>query len=217
MSSKPSACIFFDVDDTLYPPQRGLWDEISRRITLYIVERIGVREAEAELMRQRYFLTFGTTCNGLRQEYGVDPQDYYRFVHDIPLDRFLQTDPELRRMLTALPQRKFIFSNGDRAHILRVLTALGIEDRFDGIIDIFATDFACKPSEAAYRAAVRLAASAPAERCVLVDDLPRNLAPAKELGWITVLVHNRAADGSAHYQIDAIYRLPELLARIGVP
>ena len=210
MTPLSPACIFFDLDDTLYPPQRGVWNEIALRINRYLVERVGIRELEAEALRKRYFATYGTTLNGLRHEHAVDPQDYYAYVHDIPLDRFLAPDPALHRMLTSLPQKKFIFSNADHTYIRRVLSALEVEACFDGIVDIFATGFACKPMEESYRIALREAGSPPADRCVLVDDLPRNLLGARGLGWTTVLVHNQSAEDSAHYRIDTIYQLSDL-------
>jgi putative hydrolase of the HAD superfamily len=203
--------IFFDLDDTLYPPKRGVWEEIARRINRYMVERVGIHESEVDALRRRYFKEYGTTCNGLRREHGVPPEDFYRFVHDIPLGEYLAPDPALRRMLEEMPQRKLVFSNADRAHIQRVLSILNVADFFEKIIDIFATGFACKPMDAAYRIAMQKAGSPPAEGCMLVDDLPRNLAPARGLGWTTVLVHNPAPDGSADHQIKTIYQLPDLL------
>jgi putative hydrolase of the HAD superfamily len=211
MSPQFPSCIFFDVDDTLYPPERGVWNQIGLRINRYIVETVGIPESEAETLRRSYFMKYGTTCNGLRAEHHVDPQEYYRFVHDIPLDQYLEPDPALRRMLESIPQKKFIFSNADRAYVLRVLSVLNVADQFDGIIDIFSTGFACKPMDAAYRIAMQKAGSPPGDRCMLVDDLPRNLLPARGLGWATVLVHTRSPDGAALHQIESIYRLPELL------
>ena len=201
---------FFDLDDTVYPPETGLWDEIGRRINRYLMERIAVPETAVEDLRRRYFETYGTTCQGLRIEQQVDPEDYYRFVHDIPLERFLSPDPALRRMLTGLGQQRFIFSNADRAYILRVLTILDIAECFDGIIDIFATGLVPKPQPDAYQTAMQMAGSPPADRCLLADDLPRNLRPARELGWTAVLVHHRPDDGSAHHPIETIHRLPEV-------
>jgi putative hydrolase of the HAD superfamily len=211
MASTPITCIFFDVDDTLYPPERGVWNEIALRINRYMVERVGIRESEADALRRRYFTTYGTACNGLRHEHGVDPEDYYRYVHDIPLEEFLAPDPALRRMLERIPQKKIVFSNADRAYILRVLSVLGVGDLFNGIVDIFSTGLISKPMAEAYRIAMRMTGSPPVEACMLVDDLPRNLQPARALGWITVLVHHRASDDSAHHQLDSIYRLPDLL------
>ncbi len=206
------ACIFFDLDDTLYPPERGVWGEITARINRYLVERIGIPEAEVDELRKKYFSAYGTTLNGLRAEHDVDPVEYSRFVHDVPLERLLAPDPPLRRMLESLPQKKFIFSNADRPYILRVLARLEIEDCFNGIVDIFATGFACKPMAASYRAAMQLAGSPSAEGCLLVDDLPRNLEPARKLGMAAVLVHGKSPAGSGDYHIDTIYQLADLIS-----
>jgi putative hydrolase of the HAD superfamily len=206
------ACIFFDLDDTLYPPERGVWREITARITRYLEERIGIPAAEVDGLRKRFNSNYGTVLNGLRAEYKVDPVEYSQYVHDIPLDQFLAPDPALRRMLEALPQKKFIFSNADRPYILRVLSQLDIEDCFAGIVDIFSTGFACKPMEAAYRMAIQLAGSPKAEACLLVDDLPRNLEPAMIIGMTGVLVHGKFPVRSGDYQIDTIYQLAGLIA-----
>jgi putative hydrolase of the HAD superfamily len=211
MSTLSTSTIFFDLDDTLYPPQRGVWSEIGRRINRYMVERTGIPESEVDAVRRRYFTEFGTTCNGLVREHGVDPQEYYRFVHDIPLEKYLAPDHALRRMLQEMPQKKFIFSNADRDYILRVLSVLQVEEYFSGIVDIFSTGFVCKPVESAYRIAMRKAGSPPDRECMLVDDLLRNLPPARSLGWKTVLIHHPCPDGASDHQIDTIYQLPNLL------
>jgi putative hydrolase of the HAD superfamily len=203
--------IFFDLDDTLYAPSRGVWKEIAARINRYMVERVGIPAAEVDALRKRYFSMYGTSLNGLRAEHGVDPTDYYPYVHDIPLEQYLAPDPRLRRMLQSLPQKKFVFSNADRPYILRVLTTLEIEDCFHGIVDIFSTDFVCKPMEGSYRAAMKLAGSPQAEACALVDDLPRNLEPAMELGMTAVLVHGKSPTRCGDFQIDTIYQLADLI------
>lgn len=203
--------VFLDLDDTLYPPQRMVWNAIAGRINRYMVERVGIREAEVDALRRRYFDAYGTTCNGLRREHSIDPQDFYRYVHDIPVDRLLAPDPELRRMLSGLTHKKFIFSNADRAYILRVLAALGIADCVDGIIDIFSTDFACKPLPEAYRIAMQKAGAQRPQQCVLVDDLHRNLAAARELGWEALLVNKTAPPGLSIRNMESIYRLPKFL------
>jgi putative hydrolase of the HAD superfamily len=211
MKTFSPACIFFDLDDTLYAPERGVWREIASRINRYMVERTGIPEPEVDALRKRYFSEYGTALNGLRAEYSVDPTDYSRFVHDIPLEQYLAPDPALRRMLEALPQKKIIFSNADRPYILRVLSRLDIEDCFNGIVDIFSTGFACKPMEASYRIAMQLAGSPQPEDCALVDDLPRNLKPAREMGMTSVLVHGKFPSPSEEYQIPSIYQLADLI------
>jgi len=132
-------------------------------------------------------------------------------VHDLPLTKFLQRDDSLRSLLEALPQRKWIFSNADRAHIERVLSVLGLTGVCDGIIDIYATGFTCKPFDRAYALAMTLASAPNPEVCLLVDDQPRNLEPAARLGMTTVLVHPRSLTPSDCFSISSIHDLPFLM------
>src|SRR2546421_12883449 len=93
----------FDLDDTLYGSQTGLWSAIQQRINLYLTRRMVSPPAEARRRREHYLHTFGTTLNGLRQEFHVDVEDYLTFVHDLPLADYLQPDPALNGMLARLP------------------------------------------------------------------------------------------------------------------
>jgi putative hydrolase of the HAD superfamily len=212
MMRKPGpACLFIDLDDTLYPPRRGIWKEISRRINVFLTDRMGIPAAAVDAERRRLFETYGTTLKGLQHERIVDPQEYFAFVHDIPVNQYLAEDPELQDMLSRLPQKKYIFSNADSPYILRVLAALGVRDLFDGIVDIYATGFACKPLPAAYQAALRHAGQATPAACWLVDDLPRNLIPASQLGMTTVLVSPEPRPAGVDHRIDDIHALGGLL------
>jgi putative hydrolase of the HAD superfamily len=208
----PIELLFLDLDDTLYPPESGLWPEIGRRIDLFMMEQIGIPAQDVRRLRGRYLREYGTTLNGLRMRYGVDPQEYLAFVHDLPLQDFLHRDDALRGKLTALPQPKWIFSNADRPHIERVLTALGMDGIFDGIIDIYATGFACKPFERAYTLAMQLANVTHPETCLLADDQPRNLEPAVKLGMTAVLVHARSNKPIRTHSLPSIHDLPDFLA-----
>jgi len=40
--------ILFDLDETLYPRHAGLMQEISARITRYLIERMGLAPEEAQ-------------------------------------------------------------------------------------------------------------------------------------------------------------------------
>jgi putative hydrolase of the HAD superfamily len=202
---------FFDMDDTLYPPASGVWRAIGSRINRFMIERVGFPEEDIDSRRQEYFHRYGTTLNGLRKEFAVDPLEYLKFVHDVPVEELLKPDPRLQAMLREMPQRKFIFSNADRPYIQRVLNALGVAGFFEEIIDIVRTGFVCKPLPGAYAIALDTAGSPPASDCVVVDDLVRNLDPASKLGMITVLVNHPLPNGALHHQIDSIYQLAGLL------
>ncbi|CAI5500163.1 unnamed protein product [Closterium sp. Naga37s-1] len=57
-----------------------------------------------------------------------------RFVHGRLPYHLLKPDPALRHLLDSLPQRKFVFTNADRAHASRCLHLLGLEGCFDAVI-----------------------------------------------------------------------------------
>ncbi len=199
----------FDLDNTLYPKSCGLWEAIGNRINRYMVERLGVEPEEVSKRRRDFLNTFGTTLNALRRYYSIDPDEFLAFVHDIPLDRYLQHDPALDRMLESLKLRRVIFTNADAQHARRVLSRLGILRHFESIIDIHMLEFVNKPDRRAYLKALDFLAARP-EECVLVEDSPANIAPAKELGMTTVMVGEGSSADGAHYHIDRITDLAKL-------
>ena len=197
--------IFFDLDDTLYTSNNGLWDAIGARMNRYMVERVGLPEGEVHLLRRHYFETYGTTLRGLQRHHKVDSDDYLAFVHDLRLRDYLQPEPELRHLLLSLPQRCWIFTNADSDHAKRVITILGLVECFNGIIDVKAMGFACKPEVEAYQRALFLAGSPAPEECVLIDDSYLNLKAARDLGMMTILVRSDANEHPA-----ATYSIPNL-------
>lgn len=204
--------LFFDLDDTLYSHANGLWAAIRERMGLYMAERMGIPPERVPTLREHYYRTYGTTLRGLQLHFRVNPQEYLDYVHDLPLEQYLQPRPELRPLLMGLPQRRWIFTNADVNHARRVLTILGLSDCFEGIIDIYALDFVCKPQEEAYLRALRLAGATDAKRCVLVDDSLANLEAARPLGFTTVWVTTQAeAHPAADYTLEDLAFLPRVM------
>ncbi len=198
--------LFFDLDDTLYPSNSGLWLAIRKCMNDYM-KRLGLPEEDIPRLRQSYLERYGTTLRGLQQDFHIDVDEYLDFVHNLPLNDYLQADPALRTLLLSLPQSRWIFTNSDKTHAQRVLGVLQIADCFDGIIDIRALDFICKPDLEAYRRAVALAGSPLTQECIIFDDAPRNLVPAKQLGFTTVLVAADPIPGSADFTISSLHQL----------
>jgi putative hydrolase of the HAD superfamily len=184
-------------------------EAIGRRINLYMTERLGVKPEEVSTIRDNFLKDFGTTLNALRRFYPVDPHEFLEFVHDIPLDRHLQHDSALIRMMESLKLRKIIFTNADAGHARRVLARLGILHCFESIIDIHMLEFVNKPYRRAYLKALDFAVACPDE-CVLIEDSAINIAPARALGMITVLVGNPSKPDGAHYHIERIADFEEL-------
>ncbi len=200
--------LFFDLDDTLYTPDNGLWDQIRQRMGKYMHECLGFSWEEIPLIRQTYYQKYGTTLRGLQQHYQIDTDEYLAYVHDLPLEDYLQPDPNLRNLLMSLPQKRWIFTNADADHARRVTTVLGVEDCFSGIIDVKSLNFACKPQPEAYLRALDLAGSARPQESVLLDDSISNLVGAKQAGFTTVLVGTDQAAAQVHCAIKNLLNLP---------
>jgi len=174
----------FDLDNTLYDAGNGIFTQIESRMTDYVSGFLGLARDKARLRQKDLYHQYGTTLNGLMHEHGCDAEHYLSFVHDIDLSG-LTADAALRDAVERLPGRRFIFTNGCRAHAGRILARLEMAHLFESVWDIRTIGFAPKPDPAAY-ASVVAAGGFDAAGTAMFDDLPRNLGPARALGMTTV-------------------------------
>lgn len=187
-------CWIFDLDNTLYPPELGLFAQIDQRMGAFIMNRVGCDAAEARAIQKRYFHDHGTTLAGMMRHHGVAPEEFLTFVHDIDLAH-VPEDMALRAALAALPGKRHIFTNADATYAAAVLERRGIADLFDCIVDIRATDYLPKPETAAYAALHRLIPGFDPTRSIFFDDMTRNLRPAHAMGITTVWLDNGSESG----------------------
>lgn len=207
--------VFFDLDETLYAKGNGLWNAIGNRMNQYMVEKLGMPEEQISKIRQNYFEEFGTTLRGLQYHHDVDAVEYLNFVHDLPLDQFLTPDPELKRLLSNIHPSGWIFTNSDVGHASRVIKALGLDECFKGIIDIYALDYFCKPNLEAYQKALEIAGQPEPETCLILDDSLANLKTANNMGMTTVLVGTNINPSSeVHFAINSLHDLPSLIPQL---
>jgi putative hydrolase of the HAD superfamily len=184
--------IIFDLDDTLYPRDTGLMHEVGCRIQMWLCDYLGLTWEEAIVRRREYFHRYGTTLGGLIAEHGMGAYDYLAFVHDVPVEEYLDPDPALAAMLDALPLQKAIYTNATSGYGWRVLRALGVADQFEQVIGIEEVGLRNKSNRDAYERTLELLDAQGCE-CIMVEDTAHNLRPARELGLTTVLVDT---DGS---------------------
>lgn len=173
----------FDLDNTLYPAECRLWEQVDRRINEMSARALGIPMDQARVVQKEYLRKYGTTLRGLMVEHNVDMRAYLDYVHDIDLAPVLP-NPALDAALRRLPGRKLVFTNGTLAHANRILAKLGIAERFEGVFDIRAAQYLPKPDPAVYDMLVKRHAIAP-PRAALFEDIARNLKPAHDLGMTT--------------------------------
>lgn len=203
--------IFFDLDDTLYPSRVGLWEMIKNRMNSYMSERLNIPLQEIPVLREKYYLQYGTTLLGLRRHHQVDMQDFLAYVHDIPLTEYLTPDPVQRAILLSLPTRNLIFTNADIHHAERVLQVLNLQDVFSAIIDINRVDPYCKPMLPSFAIAMQVAREIDPARCLMIDDLPRTTLAARQAGMSSILYGASVLNGEADAALSDWSRFPALL------
>ena len=180
--------LIFDLDETLYPRNAGLMQEIGVRINRYLIENLRLPQDQASELRQRYYSQHGTALRGLVVERpDVDPEDYLQFVHNIRLADYLRPDPALAQMLRSIPLTKVIFTNATVEHAQKVLNLLGVATEFADIVDVRRVAYISKPDPRAYESLLSIL-NARGEECILIEDAVRNLRPGKGLGMTTILV-----------------------------
>jgi pyrimidine 5'-nucleotidase len=207
--------IFFDLDDTLYPHGNGLWDAIGERMNLFMIEKIGLTAMDVPALRTQYFRDYGTTLRGLQLHHSVDSQEYLDYVHDLDLGEFLEPNPLLDEMLSDLKQDCWIFTNADHKHASNVLEILGISSRFQGIIDVTALDFVCKPELESFQRALDIAGCPETSRCVFIDDSVENIQSGVEMGLNSILINKQNTPHKEEYrQMSSILDLPLLMPEL---
>jgi putative hydrolase of the HAD superfamily len=190
-NSKPQyQYILFDLDETLYPKEAGLMDVIGERISLYMAQTVGIPADDVAIKRR-----------------------YLAFIHNVNPRDFFGPSPPLNHMLEEVPLRKVVFTNADAAHCERVLDTLQVRPHFEMIIDIRAIDFKSKPDPWAYKRALQIL-NVPGESCIMVDDKPRNLIPAKDLGMTTILVDGDSGSIAIDYTVPTIFHVENVLRKL---
>ena len=178
----------FDLDNTLYSGKTKVFEQVDKRMSKYISNKLNISIEEAKKIQKNYFYEYNTTLNGMIKNHKINPDEFLDFVHDINID-FLQKDSDLAEQIKKLDGKKIIFTNGSRKHAINVTKQIGIDRLFDGIFDIVDAEFIPKPLIEPYKKLVKKHKIDP-KLCVLVEDIARNLKPAYEMGMKTVWIEN---------------------------
>ncbi|XP_073037916.1 uncharacterized protein C24B11.05-like [Primulina eburnea] len=226
----------FDMDDTLYPLSLGINLACRRNIEEYMLHHLHIEESQVASMCLELYKEHGTTMAGLKMiGYEFDNDEFHAYVHGRLPYHLLKPDPLLRNLLLSMPQRKIIFTNADQAHAARVLSRLGLEDCFQGVIcfetlnpsaqegkdaiQIENQNFSlkprilCKPSLQGTEEAIRIANVDPC-KTIFFDDSIRNIASGKAAGLHTVIVGRSTLVPGADYALNSIHNLREAIPEI---
>ena len=208
----------FDLDNTLYSGKTKVFEQVDKKMSKYISNKLNVTIEEAKKIQKNYFHEYNTTLNGMIKNHKINADEFLEFVHDIDID-FLKKDLKLNEELKKLAGKKIIFTNGSKKHALNVTQRIGIDHHFDDIFDIVDSNFVPKPAIEPYKKLVEKHKIDP-KLCVFVEDIARNLKPAYEMGMKTVWIENdepwarKFSDSNfINYRTDD---LPEFLKKVNL-
>jgi len=199
----------FDLDNTLYSGKTKVFEQVDKKMSKYISNKLNITIEEAKKIQKNYFYEYNTTLNGMIKNHKIDASEFLEFVHDINID-FLKKDIKLNEELKKLTGKKIIFTNGSRKHAINVTSRIGIEQHFDDVFDIVDSGFMPKPTMEPYKKLVEKHKIDP-KLCVFVEDIARNLKPAYEMGMKTVWIENDEPWASKFSDSDFVnYRTKDL-------
>ena len=115
----------------------------------------------------------------------------------------IQTDLELKKLLSKCKGPCYIYTNGTGGHALDVIEKMNIKDQFEKIYSRDTIPYMKPLYESFSRVHLDLSERDPLPKVVFFfDDLLENLETAKQLGWITFWIHPDAIKGKYYHYIN---------------
>ena len=194
-SLKEMKYLLLDLDGVCYGSHNGyplekVFGLVSKRMTLFIQEKLGLDEKKAKELQTNYFYKYNTSLNGLMLHHNVIGDEFLKYVHDIDIS-FMKEDKIMRNEIEQLDMEKFIFTNGSAEHAKNILTHLGIYDLFgrEKIFDIQDAGYVPKPEAKTFDLMVEKFGINPKET-IYIEDIAKNLSIGHERGCTTVWLIN---------------------------
>ena len=194
-SLKEMKYLLLDLDGVCYGSHNGyplekVFGLVSKRMTLFIQEKLGLDEKKAKELQTNYFYKYNTSLNGLMLHHNVIGDEFLKYVHDSDIS-FMKEDKIMRNELENLNMEKFIFTNGSAEHAQNILTRLGIYDLFgkEKVFDIKDAGYVPKPEAQTFDLMVKKFGIKPKET-IYIEDIAKNLSIGFERGCTTVWLIN---------------------------
>ena len=181
----------FDLDNTMYDINLGLFKKISNRITDFIMSKYSLDIDQAKKVQKEYYLKYGLTLRGLIVEKKLEPEEFLDYVHDVEHPELEKNDLLISK-IRLLEGKKIIFTNATSNHARKILKILELEHDFDQIIDIKDLEYIPKPDKRSYKKLLECLNlnKENLDKTIFFEDTVKNLIPAKELGITTVWMKN---------------------------
>lgn len=183
----------FDLDNTLYPPENAILEQIGSRMRRFISNELGVSIEESNLLCDSYYQRYGGTIRGLQLHHpSIDLNTFSEFSHQVNLGK-VEKSIKLKEALNAFEKSRYVFTNSPLPYATRVLKHLDLYDCFDGVFSVELTDYKMKPDPYAFNTICQHFGFE-ASDAAFYDDQISNISTAKTLGMRTILVNRNDID-----------------------
>ena len=181
----------FDLDNTIYDINLGLFKRVSSRMTEYIKVFFDLNEFDALTLQKNMYKKYGLTLRGLMIEKKINPEPFLEFVHDVDFSE-LNEDTPLKTLLGKIKGKKSIYTNATFKHAKNILKSMGIFQEFEIIFDIKDANYVAKPDINSYLMMKKKIGlnDSNISKSIFFEDTAKNLKPARELGMSTVWIEN---------------------------
>ena len=95
----------FDLDNTLYSGQTKVFEQVDKKMSAFIAEKLNINIQEAKKIQKEYFHKYNTTLSGMIKHHKIDANEFLEFVHDVNLD-FLKKNKELEKEIARISGKK---------------------------------------------------------------------------------------------------------------
>jgi len=176
----------FDLDNTLYSAETGIFDQVDKLMGEFISQNLKLEISEAKKLQKKYFKKHGTTLRGLMDEHHINPEFFLKEVHKLDYS-IISPNFELKKVLKKINGRKIIYTNANQLHANAILNRLEMKNIFEDIFDIADAEYIPKPEIKPYKQLVQRY-DIDTKKTIMFDDIARNLVPASKLGFTTVWI-----------------------------
>jgi putative hydrolase of the HAD superfamily len=189
--------LILDYDNTLCPAENHALKAMDILITQFIEQHLSLPQKEANILRKEYCMSYGTTLQGLMENYSLHPNDYFDFIHKIPKEALPKPDSNLERWLRTIEQQNtptFLFTNGRLDWVTMGLESMKLTEVcsfLKAFIDLEWLNWEGKPHPSAYETVEKHVKEVIGSHATLffADDSLDNLYGAHLKGWKTIWIH----------------------------
>ena len=75
----------FDLDNTLYNGKTKVFEQVDKKMSQFISDKLNVSIEESKKIQKNYFHEYNTTLNGMIKNHEIDADEFLKFVSALKL------------------------------------------------------------------------------------------------------------------------------------